>query len=304
MAHKEHVLDLANPRWGAAIERHPDLAPAVELQRQVVARQLELGELLGADVPVRLELGPQGAAEKLSSDIPVLVGEPVVFELDLTRFVMGFCQDLARGEAGGAANRLSLLFQGSINVNSLVSASISRQQEAIRTKANHVGVSADLLWLVAELAAGSLAHRLQRDLFSSPRNAQVNRALSTWRFGYCPACGSWPAFAERSIRGNESSLRCSFCGYAWRPLRSGCIYCDDSPDELMTAILDDTQPDRRLELCRHCAGYLKELGLDGPTPFELIGVEDLCSSDLDVAAAEKGYRRPVMRNFPPPSRDL
>lgn len=302
MTYKDNVLERANPRWLSAVRRQPELAPAVELQRQVVARQLDLGKVLDASAPLTISLEPGRAVEHLSATVPVLLGEPVVIELeqlDLMRFVPGFCDDLAQGAAGGAAHRLAeLLSQGAINVSSLVAASVTRQQEAIRTKANHLGISPDLLWLVAELAAGPVAHRAQRDLLSNHRDDRLDRALSTWPLGCCPACGSWPAFAEHAVASDEGLCRCSFCGCAWRPSRAGCVYCDDSPEPPMTAVLDDTERGRRLELCRRCAGYLKRLELDGPTPFELLAVEDLCSSDLDIGAAQKGYRRPAMRDFP------
>ncbi len=301
MTYSGDMLDFAASRWRLAVKRHPELGPAVELQRRVVARQLDLGEALDADVPFRIELEQDKAVDKLSAAVPVLFGEAISIELDLTRFVLGFCDDLAQGEAGGAAHRLAeLLSQGAIDVGSLIAASVARQQAAIRTKANHLGISADLLWLVAELAAGSVAHRAQRDVLSNQEAERLDQVLSSWPLGCCPACGSWPAFAERSDPSDESSHRCSFCGYAWRPSRSGCTYCDDATEPTLTAVVDETQHGRRLELCRHCAGYLKCLDLEGSTPFELLAVEDLCSSDLDIAAAEKGYRRPTMRDFSSP----
>ena len=303
MLYRELLLEQANRRWRSAVGRHPDLAPAVELQRRVISRQLDLGEALDQGAPIRTELAVDRATEMLRFATPLLLDEAVAIDLDLTPFVVGFCDDLAHGEAGGSARRLAeLLSQGAIDVNSLVAASIGRQQVAIRTKANHVGVSADLLWLVAELAAGSLANRAQRDLLSRMGDDGMNEALSAWRLGCCPACGSWPAFVEHAGGDDVAVHRCSFCGCAWSPPRCGCAYCDDAPDPLMTAVVDDSQSGRRVDLCRNCAGYLKHVDLDGPTPFELLAVEDLCSSDLDIAAAEKGYRRPAMRDFT--GRDL
>ena len=296
MPYREQLLERANLSWYSTAERYPDLTPAIELQRLVISRQLDLVDELGGRNPTRIDLSPDRVSEKLRSEMPVFLNETVVINMDLTPFVVGFCRDLAHGEAAGAGHRLAdLLSEGAIDVDSLIAASIGRRQGAIRTKANHIGISADLMWLVAELAAGSLAHRAQRDLLSG--HDDVNDALSVWPLGCCPACGSWPAYIEHLVGDDTAVYRCSFCGCSWSPSRTGCAYCNDAPDPLMTAVANDAQPDRRVDLCRNCACYLKHLDRNSPTPFELLAVEDLCSSDLDVAAAAKGYRRPGMRDF-------
>ncbi len=103
------MLVEADRSWRSAVERHPDLAPAVQLQRRVISRQLDLGDGLDRSAPARIELRPERATEKLRSETPLLLAEPVVIDLDLTPFVVGFCDDLAQGEAGGAARRLAEL---------------------------------------------------------------------------------------------------------------------------------------------------------------------------------------------------
>jgi hypothetical protein len=41
------------------------------------------------------------------------------------------------------------------------------------------------------------------------------------------------------------------------------------------------KPGRRLELCRTCGGFLKTWDVDLVTPFTMVAIEDLASSDLD-----------------------
>ena len=155
---------------------------------------------------------------------------------------------------------------------------------------------ADLLWLVAEMSVGPLAHALQRRLLTgeSDRGADrdVGEALAAWDRGYCPACGSWPALAE--VCQGHRALRCSFCGAAWQLRTYRCTYCSEAAERFVTTAPDLERPGRRLELCGSCRGYLKSVELHHVTPFALLPVEDLASSDLDVAAMEQEYARPSL----------
>ena len=295
----KRLLLEAEPRWQALARDRPDLAPAVDLQRRLVTRSLELGLAIDDQAPFRLELAPSEAISRLHQKRPVLAGVPV--QLDTTgleSFVLAFCDDLAQGGAGAPAERLrGTLERHEIDMGSLLAASLGRQQRAIRTKANHVGVAQDLLWLVAELGVAPIAYRLQRAVLTeaADRNQGLAAALATWDEGCCPACGSWPALAE-VISGNRH-LRCSFCGAGWQPVTYRCIYCGEAGESFLTAAADMKQVWRRLELCRTCGGYLKSVAVEDPAPFELLPVEDLSSSDLDVGAVSRGYTRPPMREF-------
>ena len=232
----------------------------------------------------------------------MLMGEWVVVHSRSVRArVIGFCDDLGTGEAGEPAGRLSqIMTRGEIDVGSLVAASIGRQQEAIRTKAHHIGVSPDLLWLVAELAASPIANRLQQVLTVEvpATDPALQSLISEWDRGFCGVCGSWPAFGEYAGgAGSGRDLRCSFCGTTWHSTAGNCIYCEGGAEFLIAAAVDPAQTSRSLELCRQCGGYLKCLDVECPTPFDLLAVEDLGSHDLDLGAAERGYARPSLRTF-------
>ena len=294
-------LEVAEDRWRETVQRRPDLEPAVELQRRIVTRTQELAAIIEQKLPVTLDLDPQQVAAKLRRHTPVLVGEAIAVEAGaVVPVVLGFCEDLSSGAAGAAAGRLAeSLDSGTIDIGSLLAASLGRQQEAIRSKAHHVGVAPDLLWLVAELASGPVAHRLQHTLLTDlpNRDDELRSVIVGWNQGFCAACGSWPAFGERIGPTTRRSLRCSFCGSAWTPAPEQCVYCEESGDSLLTAAVEPTQPSRRLELCRHCGGYLKCIDVGRATPFPLLPVEDLATCDLDLGAVEQGYFRPPMHTF-------
>ena len=142
--------------------------------------------------------------------------------------LVALCDALADRGAGDAATHIrEAIESGNMEPGSLLAASLTRNQAALRTGAQHRGLSPDLVWLVAELAVSPFVHALQRLLFGKcRRRAPLRAALDGWSHGYCPACGSWPAVAE--VAGGHRTLRCSFCASAWEPAGYACIYCQES----------------------------------------------------------------------------
>jgi len=206
------------------------------------------------------------------------------------------CDALAEGGAGDAATHIrEAIESGNIEPGSLLTASLTRNQAALRTGAVHRGLSPDLVWLVAELAVSPFVHALERMLFGHAAPGALQPALDAWNHGYCPACGSWPAVAE--FAGGHRTLRCSFCSSAWEPSTDGCIYCQESGEKFVTAAPNDERKERRLEVCSSCGGYLKTVDVPQLSPFPLLSISDIETTDLDVAAMEHGYRRPQLKDF-------
>ena len=184
---------------------------------------------------------------------------------------------------------------GNIEVGSLLTASFRRDQTAIRSGATHRGLAPDLVWLVAELAVSPFIHAIQRTLFERAEGDALRDALGVWAHGYCPACGSWPAVAE--VVAGHRTLRCSFCATAWELPAYACIYCGEKDAPFVTAAPNEERKDRRVELCRTCGGYLKTIDLDELSPFPLLAISDIETTDLDVAAMEHGYARPQLKEL-------
>ncbi len=298
------LLERAEARWTSIGANQPDLVPAIALQRLLVTRTIQTVDRLdGADRPI-LSLEPEQAAEKLRAGTPALRGEPVALPVAmLSPLVLEACDDLAQGGAGDVARRVrGCLDEGRIDIGSLLVASFDRNQNAIRLKAVHEVIAPDVLWLAAELAVGPAAYVAQQTLFATAgagTHPALIGALAAWPHGYCPACGSWPAFGEDPDRSRQ--LRCSFCGVGWRPRDPGCTYCGRHLGHL-TSLQAETDSAHRAELCTGCGAYLKWLDLPEPTPFELLPVEDLASTPLDVLAAQKGFGRPSLPELGGPKR--
>jgi FdhE protein len=291
------LLEIAERRWDALAAARPDLAPAVDLQRHLLGIVIDLTGALDARPLPRLSLPPKYLAAKLTRGVPAFTGEPVPLPVPaLTPAVLGLCDALAAGGAAEAATHIrEAVASGNMEPGSLLTASFRRDQTAIRVGATHRGLAPDLVWLVAELAVSPYIHAIQRLLFERGENESLRDALSAWARGYCPACGSWPAVAE--VVGGHRTLRCSFCATAWELPTYTCIYCEEKGEPFVTAAPNEERKDRRVELCRSCGGYLKTIDLPDLSPFPLLAISDIETTDLDVAAMEHGYARPLLKDF-------
>ncbi len=269
------------------------------LQRRLLALVADLGATLEQGKLPRLSLPPKYLAAKLTRGVPVLAGEPIPQPAAVMKpTLLALCKALEAGGAGEAAAHIhAALATGQIEAGSLLTASLSRDQRAIRDGAVHRGLAPDLVWLVAELAVSPFAHALQRMLLFARRPSRrcCRAALDAWTHGYCPACGSWPAVAE-AVDGHRT-LRCSFCAAAWELKAYACIYCGEHGEPFATTAPNEARKDRRIEVCSTCGGYLKTIDLPTLSPFPLLAISDIESTDLDVAAMEHGFARPPLRKF-------
>lgn len=274
----------------------PDLAAALDLQRNLLTRELELVDMFVAGGLPRLSLPGRYVAAKLRDGIPALFGEPVPLPQHLLGLALrDFCERLATGRTEPAARAIQTAFDGPLAPAAVISACFGRDQTQVRALAQHAGVAPDLLWLMAELAVAPLAHLLQRQLFDGAAAAPgqaLAEAVGAWDRGFCPACGSWPALMETGESGH--TLRCAFCALGWTMGSYRCVYCGNDGEDFITAAPDPEQPGRRLQFCGACGGYAKALELPHPTEFPLVAIEDLASLDLDMLAIERQYRRPAL----------
>ncbi len=295
-ASRQSRLAVADARWDAILAARPDLEPAVALQKRLISLVFDLADLIDGTPLPRLSLPPRYLAAKLKGGTPALGGERIPLPATaMTEPLLELCRALAEGGAGEAADHIrELIARGEMDANSLLTASIARDQGAIRTGAVHRGLSPDLLWLVAELAASPFVHALQRSLFAGEEEA-LSTALGAWNHGYCAACGSWPALAE--VVGGHRILRCSFCALAWELTTYSCVYCGEEGEPFVTAAPDMERKDRRVEVCSTCGSYIKTVDLPELSPFPLLAISDLETMDLDNAAMEHGYSRPPLKEF-------
>jgi FdhE protein len=310
LSHQD-LVDWAERRWQAVGRERPDLQPALDLQRELLRVVMELAATFERMALPRLSLPPKYVAAKLTRGVPALAGEPIPLPPPplerMKAALLDLCTVLADGGAGDAARHIHAEIEsGRMEAGSLLTASLMRHQTVIRTGAIHRGLSPDLVWLVAELAVSPFVHALRATLSSSRGDLRLGEAVERWSFGYCSICGSWPALAEFSPPGDSSEattgghrvLRCSFCSNAWEPVPITCIYCgEDHNERFRTVVPDEGRPGRRIEVCATCNGYLKAEAIDSLSPFPLLSISDIETTDLDMVAMERGYRRPPLKEF-------
>ncbi len=288
----------AERRWAALVSTRAELQPAIALQRELLDLVAGLAETFDRGRLPRLSLPPKYMAAKILRGVPVLTGEPMPVPVPVLKpALIQFCDALERGGAGEAAAHIRIqLNETRMDPVSLLTASLKRDQNAIRTGATHRGLAPDLLWLIAELAVSPFVHALQRTLLGSAAQGSALRgALDQWSLGYCPFCSSWPALAE--VVATHRVLRCSFCALAWELDRYACVYCRGDGERFVTAAPNEERKDRRLELCGTCSAYLKAIDVPELSPFPLLAISDLETMDLDMAAMERGYGRPALKYF-------
>jgi len=297
---RDELEVLSGRRWDDLRLARPDLAPAVELQQRLLAIVSGAARALDGGRLPRLSLPPKYLAAKLGRGVPIFAGEPIPVPAGLLKTtLLNLCDALAAGGAGEAADHIKeAIVANTMDAASLLTASLSRDQQAIRTGAVHRGLAPDLVWLLAELAASPFAHALQVALLSpraDPAGNALSEAMRAWNQGYCAVCGSWPALAE--VADGHRVLRCSFCAAGWELNEYCCIYCREHGEAFVTAAPDEERKDRRVEICGACQGYLKTIDVAGISPFPLVAITDMESMDLDLAAMEHGYSRPPLKEF-------
>jgi formate dehydrogenase maturation protein FdhE len=80
--------------------------------------------------------------------------------------------------------------------------------------------------------------------------------------------------------------------------RGGCIYCGESSDQFAVSSPEAGHPHGWIETCRTCQSYLKVVGVRALSPFPLVTISDLETTDLDIAAMQRGFARPSLKGLP------
>jgi FdhE protein len=177
------------------------------------------------------------------------------------------------------------------DVLTLFNASLCQNSDRIAEVAAARGADASALHAVTALLPLPLLHACNRQWASS--------ISESWPEGYCPVCGSWPAFAE--VRGIERCrcFRCGRCGGEWQAGLLSCPYCSERRHEALVSLVPENGGSPgTIDACKSCHGYVKTFTrLRGCRP-DTVMLEDLASVHFDVAALEQGYTRRAGAGYP------
>ncbi|BCJ86374.1 formate dehydrogenase accessory protein FdhE [Effusibacillus dendaii] len=116
--------------------------------------------------------------------------------------------------------------------------------------------------------------------------------LESWSEGFCPVCGDQAALGE--IRDSERFryLRCMSCGSDWPFRRIKCPVCDNHDHEKLESFLiedEKTGGTWQVDVCEECKSYLKVSHKLQPSEPEMLILDDLSTTHLDMFAVEQGY---------------
>jgi FdhE protein len=229
-----------------------------------------------ADVPAAAQVQPTA--------VPLLAGATLTLDTALVRRLL---ERLIRTASRAGTPKMASLkaaLSADLEWAPLFTASLCQDSERINQIAAVSGADAEALHAVIALLPVPFLHACNRRWASS--------ISASWVEGYCPVCGSWPAFAE--VRGIERNryFRCGRCGGEWHARALYCPYCAMSDhDELVTLVPEKGGSNAVIDACQRCLGYVKTFNrLKGCSPGAVM-LEDLASVDLDVAAIEHGFAR-------------
>ena len=144
----------------------------------------------------------------------------------------------------------------------------------------------------------AMAPLIAMPMLQACRRAWGARVPTDWASGYCPICGGWPALAE--IRGLDGTrhLRCGCCGSDWRTESLRCPFCGERDHRQLSSFVSPDCPERQaIDVCDGCDGYVKTITTLAAVRPEEVVLQDLATLALDVAAIERGYRRPAAKGY-------
>ena len=143
-----------------------------------------------------------------------------------------------------------------------------------------------------------LASLIAMPMLQSCRRAWAERVPADWAYGYCPICGGWPALAEMRGLDGARHLRCGCCGSDWRTEWLRCPFCGEGDHEKLGSLVSPGSLTRQtIEVCDRCSGYVKTMTTLSAIRPEHVVLQDLATVVLDIAALERGYRRPAAKGY-------
>ena len=173
---------------------------------------------------------PDPAPAQRTSD-PLLAGATLTLDAVLVRRLF---ERLIRTASRAGTPKMSSL-KAALNADlewaPLFAASLCQDSERIDEIAAVSGADTEALHGVIALLPVPFLHACNRRWASS--------VSVSWVEGYCPVCGSLPAFAE--VRGIERNryFRCGRCGGEWHARALYCPYCAMSDHDELVALVPE-----------------------------------------------------------------
>lgn len=226
------------------------------------------------------------AAERLSTGVPALQGEPLLQWADLCDAIAGLAVALEGTDAAAAVSRVHRrLTESDLDQQRLAQAALDGGWHAI-------AATADVLRLDPELLVTTLDWAARPSLRAAAAALTSVVAGAEWRAGHCPVCGGPPVLSVVRGKERERRLHCGRCGTSWAYDRVRCPTCGQRDHSRMGYLHAQGEGEhRRAEVCDACRTYVKSVMLlDAPDADRLLEL-DLDTAALDFLALDAGYQR-------------
>jgi formate dehydrogenase maturation protein FdhE len=259
-------------------EEHPDLAPAADLQIEIV----EILRRVSARAPLPALGSHEARHARLSKGMRVLAFADFRFDWSAVRLAL---REVARAlEAVGA-----LQDDEAKAAERLVRGETAALEQCLERWFD--GPSAD------KKMAGSepLSEGMQELLDSAMRPFMTRAAsaaltgldLASWTRTSCPACGGEPDFAVIN-RDGRRHLSCHRCRAQWPCHAWACPRCDNR-DKATISSFASRDGLYRIYACGACRRYLKAFDCRSAPRAFLPEVDLIATLPLDAAAISKGF---------------
>jgi FdhE protein len=269
--------------WPNARIRH---ARNVEIQERVAAARRETPEsevwlgLLDAALDES-----EGGATTWEAAVPTPVADRPVKAPALSRTRVTLDGRAARGWVRRLLKLTPTVNPRRIDGLALLEAAVCFDDARIDALAGTADVEPHILRVLGQMAA--------LPLLQASGRALASQLPATWWEGYCPLCGAWPVVAEYTGLERKRRLRCGRCGMGWAIPLLRCVFCDETEHDKLGYLTPEAgEQTRKIEVCHACKGYVKGVTTVRTLAPWAILLDDLTTVPLDVAALERGYRRP------------
>ncbi|HEY1296315.1 MAG TPA: formate dehydrogenase accessory protein FdhE [Chloroflexota bacterium] len=279
------MLALLERRVAALRRSRPGLDQALTLQQAIIRTQLSSSR------PPAVSLFPlprQHVVARVQDGVPLLHEQPVTVDVH-------YAADLFTRLVQALSPRFDSLigpsYAGRLDHEHLFGEAFVQHADHLAQIARDVEVDAELLGAAATLSVAPSLRAYAARLLPLVQQAETSDNAS-WTRGYCPICGGWPLLAE--LRGVDHAywLRCAACGSGWAGDVTRCPYCGNSDSRTRATLTLDGEQRFHVAACEHCKGYLKVGSALQPPPTELLAIDDVAGLHFDLAALERGFRRP------------
>ena len=261
--------DIAELR--ALAERQPELAPAAQLQIELVDAVRRVQGRLSTSWAV---ITPEEIAARLAAGQALLDFDQIAFEWHDVRLLIRQITDILRRHDAIDADTAAALH------------ALGRRADLPETMRAWVEgrEMAPAVDMVDEVLGWAARPYLQR----TAEVIQQQASFDTWRRPTCPVCAAQPEFAVITPAGDRL-LVCGRCHVRWRFDPTACPYCGNADRARITSF---ATPDGwyRVMLCRACERYLKAMDGRHATRPLLIYADPIVTLPLDAAVLQKGLR--------------